>query len=55
MANKGPKFKVGQRVRFNGDTGTITKVWTTDPNMPKYTVDFIFHRHVLKENQIRKA
>lgn len=52
---KKPKYKVGQRVKFNGDTGTITKVWTTDPNMPKYTVDFIFHTHVLKETQIRKV
>lgn len=52
---KKPKYKVGQRVKFDGDTGTITKVWTTDKNMPKYTVDFIFHTHVLREDQIRKA
>ena len=42
MSDKGPKYKVGQRVQFDGNTGTNRKVWTTDPKMPKYTVDFGF-------------
>ena len=50
-----PKYKVGQRVQFDGNTGTIRKVWTTDPSMPKYTVDFGFGTHVLNETQVKKA
>jgi hypothetical protein len=53
--NKEPKFKAGQVVQFDGNTGTIKKVWTTDPKMPKYTVDFGFYKQILKETQLRKA
>ncbi|QIQ63059.1 hypothetical protein SEA_MOAB_205 [Streptomyces phage Moab] len=55
MAEKQPKHKVGQRVNYEGNTGIIRKVWTTDPKNYKYTVDFGFGTHVLNESQIRKA
>lgn len=55
MVNSKPKYKVGQRVKYEKDTGIIRKVWTTDPNMVKYTVDFAFGTHILNENQVKKA
>ncbi|QQO39857.1 hypothetical protein SEA_BELFORT_204 [Streptomyces phage Belfort] len=50
-----PKYKVGQRVRYDNRTGIIRKVWTTDPNETKYTVDFLPGKHILTETQITKA
>jgi hypothetical protein len=49
------KHKVGQRVRYKKNTGIIREVWTKDPDMPKYTVDFGFGSMVLRENQVEKA
>lgn len=50
-----PKHKVGQRVQYDGNTGTIRKVWTTNPETVRYTVDFGFGTLVLQENQVEKA
>jgi len=55
MSNRQPNFKNNEWVEYNGRQGQITKVWTTDPRAPKYTVKFSDGNRILSEGQLKRA
>lgn len=54
-ADRKPRFKVGNKVRGKGVEGEITKVWTVNPNVYRYTIKTKNGLVVLNEDDISRA
>lgn len=50
-----PKYKVGDKVRGEGVSGKISKVWTVNPDMYRYTIVTANGRIVLNEDEISRG
>lgn len=55
MADRQSNFSVGDKVKFGKEKGTVKKVWTVNPKVYRYTVEFPGGLSVIEEGDLKRA